>query len=177
MTPLAGQTAQTIDGIAPTGSGHTLVLGVGNPLMGDDGVGIHAVELLAEREIPPGVEIADAGVPGWGLPAWFEGQEKVILIDAVHMGGTPGWWRRFRPEEVRLMASEKFLSLHEPGLANGLALAEALELLPEQVVLYGIEPGDCKIAQGLSPAVRDCLDSLVETLLFELWNGKLPYEQ
>jgi hydrogenase maturation protease len=149
----------------------TRVLGVGNLLLGDDGVGIHAVEQLAERNLPPQVSIIDAGTPGWGLPVWFEGQEKVIIIDAVRMGETPGAWKRFDPETVKLFASGQVLSLHEPGLANGLALAEALGALPEEIVIYGIEPAQCEIAQGLSPAIQRALSPLVEEILTEIWNG------
>jgi hydrogenase maturation protease len=56
-----------------------LVLGIGNPLMGDDGVGSQVIQLLAENELPCGIKIENAGLPGWGLPAWFEGWNHVIL--------------------------------------------------------------------------------------------------
>jgi hydrogenase maturation protease len=149
----------------------TCVLGVGNLLLGDDGVGIHAIERLLERKLPPNVSIIDAGTPGWGLPLWFEGQDKVIIIDAVRMGETPGAWKRFAPETVRLFANGEVLSLHEPGLANGLALAEALGVLPGEIVIYGIEPAQCEIAQGLSPAIQQALSPLVKEILTEIWNG------
>lgn len=150
----------------------TRVLGVGNLLLGDDGVGIHAIEQLAERNLPPQVSVFDVGTPGWGLPVWFEGQHKVIIIDAVRMGETPGAWKRFDPEMVKLFASGKVLSLHEPGLANGLALAEALGALPEEIVIFGIEPAQCEIAQGLSPLIQQALSPLVEEIFAEIWNGK-----
>lgn len=149
----------------------TLVLGVGNLLLGDDGVGIHVVEQLAGRHIPSYVSVVDAGTPGWGLPAWFEGQQKVIIVDAVHMGETPGVWKRFNPERAKLFTSDGILSLHEPGLANGLALAEAVGALPEEIVIYGIEPARCEIAQGLSPAIEQALGPLVEEIFAEIWNG------
>jgi hydrogenase maturation protease len=148
-----------------------LVMGVGNLLLGDDGAGIRAIERLAERNLPANVSIIDAGTPGWGLPAWFEGQKKVIIVDAVHMGAVPGAWKRFNPEAVRLFASGEVFSLHEPGLANGLALAEALGNLPEEIVIYGIEPDQCEIAQGLSPAIQQALDPLIEEIFAEIWNG------
>lgn len=149
----------------------TLVLGVGNLLLGDDGVGIHVAEQLARRNLPAKVSVVDAGTPGWGLPAWFEGQQKVIIVDAVRMGEAPGTWKRFTPETVRLFASGEVLSLHEPGLANGLALAEALGALPEEIVIYGVEPAQCEIAQGLSLAIQQALDPLVEEIVTEIWNG------
>ena len=56
------------------------------------------------------------------------------------MGLEPGSWRRFRPEEVKLWLQDGDLSLHQPDLACGLALAQALDLLPEHLVLYGVQP-------------------------------------
>jgi hydrogenase maturation protease len=149
----------------------TLVLGIGNPVMGDDGIGPRAVELLADRDLPPGVRVEEAGVPGWGLPNWLAGWSRVILIDAVHMGEQPGTWRRFSPEQVRLIASGQAVSLHEPGLANGLELAQALDLLPEEIVIYGVEPAGNLPGQGLSPAVHSAFPGLVDTICAEIWNG------
>lgn len=149
----------------------TLVLGIGNPVMGDDGIGCRAVELLAGRELPSGVQVEEAGVPGWGLPNWLNGWSRVILIDAVHMGEKPGTWRRFSPEQVRLIASGQAVSLHEPGLASGLELAQALDLLPQEIVIYGVEPAECLPGQGLSPAACSVFPGLIETICAEIWNG------
>jgi len=145
-----------------------LVLGIGNPLMGDDGVGCQVIELLAECSLPPNVKIEDAGLPGWGLPAWFEGCSNVILVDAVQMGQPPGSWRRFRPEQVRMELEGDALSLHQPDLACGLALAQALDLLPENLVIYGIEPAAVNPGEALSPAVRLSLPNVVTSILNDL---------
>jgi len=145
-----------------------LVLGIGNPSMGDDGVGNQVIELLAESALPPNVEIEDAGLPGWGLPAWFEGWSNVILVDAVQMGQAPGSWRRFHPEEVQMELENDALSLHQPDLACGLALAQALDLLPENLVLYGVEPADVNPGEALSPAVRHSLPDVVASILNDI---------
>ena len=71
-----------------------LILGVGNPLMGDDGAGIRAVELLEQYHLPEHFKVQEIGTPGWGLGAWFEGQASVVLIDAVQMGIEPGGWKK-----------------------------------------------------------------------------------
>jgi hydrogenase maturation protease len=89
----------------------TLVLGFGNPLWGDDGAGIEAVNMLAEKEIPDGVCIEPAGMPGFGLAAWLgdarlSSLQRLVLVDAARMGQAPGVWRRFTPEEVHLIARE-----------------------------------------------------------------------
>jgi hydrogenase maturation protease len=150
------------------GSQDLLVLGIGNPLMGDDGVGNQVIELLAEKDLPPNVKVEDAGLPGWGLPAWFEGWSNVILVDAVQMGRSPGSWRRFQTEEVQFVLENDALSLHQPDLACGLALAQALELLPENLVLYGVEPAVVNPGEALSPAVRHSLPDVVASILNDL---------
>jgi hydrogenase maturation protease len=148
--------------------GLTLVLGFGNPLHGDDGLGAYVVELLLQRKLPPQVEVMDAGTPGFGLASELEGWKRVILVDAVRMGQDAGSWRRFSPGEVRLLAEESFLSLHQPGLANGLALAQALDILPNEIIFYGIEPTETDLFKGVSPAVMNAVVEVVDNIMDEL---------
>ncbi len=154
------------------GRSTTLILGVGNPLQGDDGVGVRVAEMLADQELPPGVKVEEVGTPGLGLAAWLEGQSRVVIVDAVYMGQSPGTWRRFGPAEVRLIADSDVISLHEPGLAEALALAQALDALPQEIVFYGVEPVCCDAGQELSPAVRQALPGLVDAILAEIWKRK-----
>ena len=176
----------------------TLVLGFGNPLWSDDGAGIAAVTLLEMQELPPGVRVEAAGTPGYGLAAWLQeasqpdpslpsGQspslpsapslQRLILIDAAHMEQTPGTWLRFTPEQVRLIANGAIVSLHQADLSNGLALAQALDILPEEVLFYGIEPERLQEGLELSPTVRASLPQMVDEILVELWNGREKNEQ
>ena len=160
---------------APSLSRDVLVLGIGNPLMGDDGVGIRVVEMLAQKELPPGVKVEEAGLPGWGLPSWFEGQSKVILVDAVQMGQKPGTWKRFPSGELQVVMEDGALSLHQPDLACGLALSQALDLLPQNLVLYGIQPAEVSAGTALSPEVHASLQDILESILNEVakvkeWN-------
>jgi hydrogenase maturation protease len=147
----------------------TLVLGIGNPLQGDDGLGVRAVEMLAEREVPQEVTIQDAGTPGLGLAAWLDGWPRVILVDAVNMGKPPGTRRRFGRDEIKWVIEDTPMSLHEPGLSSGLALAQTLDLLPDEILLYGVQPEILDNGHGLSPAIKRALPELVEELLDELW--------
>ena len=157
----------------------TLVMGIGNPLCGDDGVGARVIELLNQRRLAASsplesrLHLADAGLPGWGLPNWLEDWQSVFLVDAIEMGAAPGEWRCFRPEEVKLIIQDQTLSLHQPDLACGLALAQALEMLPERLVLYAIQPADTTPGAGLSPAVSACLPELIDRILEDL--GKLEH--
>lgn len=141
-----------------------LVLGVGNPLMGDDGVGIRAAELLSESDLPSNVNVEKAGLPGWGLANWFENKSHVILVDAVKMGAAPGSWKCFDIDEFRFVIESNTLSLHQNDLACGLALAQALDLLPQTVNIYGVEPSDLSAGGGLSPEVNASLPELVRAI-------------
>jgi len=152
----------------------TLVLGVGNTLCGDDGVGPRLVEMLAEamhsagHSLPQGIQVQNAGLPGWGLPSWLEGWKAVFLVDAVDMGREPGSWRKFGLEDVQYELQDETLSLHQPDLACGLALAQALDLLPERLVIYGVQPADTRPGSPLSPQVSACLPELVEQIMEDL---------
>jgi hydrogenase maturation protease len=144
-----------------------LVLGIGNTLMGDDGVGIRVVEILANEELPANVVVKAAGLPGWGLPSWLEGKDNVILVDAMQMGQAPGSWRRFSGEEIQLVET-KALSLHQHGLDCGLALTQALGILPGNLLLYGFEPADLSAGAILSPEVRASIPEVIDQILLDI---------
>lgn len=155
------------------------IIGVGNPLMGDDGVGIAAAERLAALPLPAGVEVIDGGTGGLTLLDLMAGAETVLLIDAVAMGQTPGSIACFRADEAAL-AEGPGLSLHEAGLPAVFSLGREMGLLPPQIVIFGVEPAVVERRLGLSPAVEAALDSLVERVLAEAraasprWSTSIP---
>jgi hydrogenase maturation protease len=153
--------------------GDTLVLGVGNPFCGDDGSGNATIEMLSRCNLPEGVWIEDAGTPGFGLLNFFEGWNRVIIVDAIQMGEQPGTWKRYLPEEITFFGEKDHLSVHAQDLVDGLTLAQNLGKLPEQIIIFGIEPMNIDADSPLSPQVRDALPDLVENILSELWNGKI----
>lgn len=159
-----------------------LVLGFGNLLWGDDGAGIVAVEMLAEKELPADVRVEAAGLPGFGLAAWLQDEQfaslqRLIIVDAAHMGLSPGAWRRFTPGEVRLIARGEIQSLHQADLSSGLELAQALGLLPEEVVFYAVQPESLEEGAGLSASVQAALPKMIEQITLELWNCRGEHEQ
>jgi hydrogenase maturation protease len=151
------------------GGSKTLVLGVGNILRGDDGLGVRAVQMLQARELPASVCVEDAGTPGVGLVTRMEGWERVVIIDAAYTGQKPGMWRRYGAEDVKLVASGEALSLHESDIACALALAQAVNLLPPEVVIYGVEPQRVGWGEELSPVVQAALPALVDDIMADLW--------
>jgi hydrogenase maturation protease len=137
------------------------IIGVGNPLLGDDGLGIVAAERLAAMDWPAGVEVLDGGTGGLTLLDLFSGARAVILLDAVAMGAAPGTLRRFTTEDLaRLPAAAPGLSLHGGGLAEVLAIARELGSLPP-LLLFGVEPERVELGLGLSPAVAAALEDLL----------------
>lgn len=152
-----------------TDRAHTLILGVGNPLMGDDAVGVIAVERLrGHPDLPPGVDVVDGGTDGLGLIPLMELYRRVIVVDAAPMGLAAGTIRRFTWDDARLSGHARNLSLHQSDLADALLLAETLGCLPSEVVFYGVQPHNTEWDHPLSLAVERALSPLLEALIAEV---------
>jgi hydrogenase maturation protease len=162
---------------------HTLVLGLGNILMRDEGIGVRAVELLAARyEFPPEVELLDGGTLGLNLLPYVEEADRLLVIDAVDTGGEPGTVVRLESEELPASLSIK-ISPHQMGLADLLAAARLRGCCPRELVLVGVQPGVIDTGLELSPPVAAQVASLVEAALSQLsrwgieWTMKLLPEK
>lgn len=130
----------------------TLVLGVGNELYRDEGVGVIVARLLARQTLPPGVRVVEGAVGGLDLLFEMEGAERVILLDAVDMGQPPGTVRVFTPEEVELELPGTVASLHQIDLAQVLALGQLVGVVP-RVHIVGLQPGAVSPGFALTAAV------------------------
>ncbi len=156
----------------------TLILGLGNPLRGDDGVGCRMVEELTRWELPPGVHVLDGGAGGLGLLDLMEGWKRVVIVDAAEMGQKPGEFVRFSPADVRLASasdrpsagSGHRFSLHHAGLSEVLTLADALDRTLPEMVIFGVQPARVGWGEGLSPAVEAALPALIAAVLKEATN-------
>jgi hydrogenase maturation protease len=149
----------------------TLIVGVGNPLRGDDGVGTTVARALAERDLPAGVEVVDGGTQGLGLVSVMEGRQRVILVDAADVGRVPGQFVRFALDEAHLRGDDQPLSVHAAGLREALLLAQALGVLPDQVIIFGVQPARVDWDDALSPEIEAALPALVEAVLAEALHG------
>jgi len=147
----------------------TLVIGCGNLLREDDGVGIRAVRLLKARKLPEGVRVVEAGCPGLGLLDLLAGSERAVIVDAVVSGAPPGTLHRFGPG-VLPERNWLPLSLHGVNLVDALALGRtaAPEQLPGSITIFGVEIARRGMGEGLSPEVEAALPELVEMILSEL---------
>ena len=146
----------------------TLVLGLGNILLQDDGIGIRVVNRLMERyALPDDVQALDGGVRGLALMPHLEGVERLLIIDAVKCGKPPGTLVRLAGDEISTALGPK-LSPHQEGLADLLWVAKVVGPCPEEIVLWGVEPATLDTGLDMSPPVAAQLDALVHRALDEL---------
>lgn len=146
-----------------------VVLGLGNPLMGDEGIGVSLVERLANLAADyPSVDFLDAGTGGLSVLHDIEGRRKAIFIDCAFMDEEPGVIRRFTPEEVRTRKVLAHQSLHEADLIQIIEIARQLGQAPEEIVIFGIQPQRVELVQGLSPTLMERTDEYLSLVLQEL---------
>ncbi len=145
---------------------HTLVLGLGNPLMGDDGLGLRALARLRQEWAVEGVELVDGGTWGMNLLPLIEDAGRVLLLDAIDVGAAPGTLVELERDQIPRLFARK-LSPHEIDLREVLALAELRGTLPETVAL-GIQPRDVELGTELTPEVAAQVDGLLERVVARL---------
>ncbi|MCP4205083.1 MAG: hydrogenase maturation protease [bacterium] len=144
-----------------------LVLGLGNLLCADDGLGVHAVHSILERyEIPDTTRVLDGGTLGLSLLSCFDGADDVILIDAIAADGPAGTLVRLEGDEVAPAVRNR-LSCHQIGVADLLDALELLESYPERVILCGIVPESLELDTNLSPRVAANLPHLIDGVVAE----------
>ncbi len=149
----------------------TVVIGLGNPLMGDDGLGLAALaQLRDEWELPAGVELVDGGTWGMNLLPVIEDAERVLLIDAINADAAPGTEVVIpRHRLPRYLATK--ISPHQVDMADVLALAELRGTLPEQTTAIGLQPANVELSNELSEVLRCRVNNLVASVvrLLEGW--------
>lgn len=146
----------------------TLVLGLGNILLRDDGVGVRVVERLGrDVQLPPEVEVLDGGTLGMDLLPYLEGVDRLVVVDAVDMRAEPGTVARFQGEEVPTVIALK-VSPHQMGLADLLAAARLCGFYPREVVLWGVQPAQVDVGLDLSEPVAAAVETLVDQVSQEV---------
>ncbi len=145
----------------------SLVIGIGNEFRGDDGVGHFIARSLMERA-PAGVGIQLQSGDGAALMESLRQARVVYLIDAMQTGAAPGTIRRIDVQQEALPVNFFSTSTHHFGIAVAVELARVLNLLPESLIIYGIEGMQYELSTGLSAEVRAAADILLEQLLKEI---------
>ena len=145
--------------------GTVAVIGLGNVLMGDEGIGVHLVRHLAARQLlPQGVEIVEAGSAGMRLLHLLVGRDWIVFVDGAYMGLAPGTLRQFRPEDVRSCKGLAGFSLHEGDLLSILDVSRRLGECPARIDIFGIEPGVVASGESLSATLSAQLDAYAQTI-------------
>ncbi|MEC4685757.1 MAG: HyaD/HybD family hydrogenase maturation endopeptidase [Nitrospirota bacterium] len=146
----------------------TAVVGIGNILLSDDGVGVFVLNELKRRsELPGNVELIDGGTMGLDLLPFIEGKERVIFIDAVDFKAEPGTVGELNNNEIPHYFSSK-LSVHQIALPDMIAAGQLLGIMPEEMCLIGIQPRTIETGYGLSPEIERQVDTLIEKVINKL---------
>ncbi|MBW2467169.1 MAG: HyaD/HybD family hydrogenase maturation endopeptidase [Deltaproteobacteria bacterium] len=146
----------------------TLVLGVGNVLLTDEGVGVRALKELERRfSFSDDVELLDGGTSGIELLRHIQGRDNLIIIDCMTFDQPPGTVYKVENEDVPA-AFRTRISPHQLGLSDLLAALMLTDGLPENLVLFGVEPESIDIGLELTTTVESSLDKLITAIAEEL---------
>lgn len=145
----------------------TLIIGCGNLLRGDDGVGPILIRRLWELGLPPGVRVADGGTAGMDVAFKMRGADQVILVDACRTGETPGTIYRVPGAELENLPPLTGIHLHAFRWDHALAFARWLlkEEYPRSITVYLIEIADAETGAELSPPVAAAMEEVAQMLL------------
>lgn len=144
----------------------TVVIGIGNLILRDEGLGVHVVRQLEHRELPPGVELVDGGTAAMDLLPVIHEAERIVFIDALRAGGEPGTIYRITPEDLS-GETHRPLSLHQVGLLEVLGMARQLGGHGE-VAIIGVEPKEISWGMELSPEVEATVPKVIDAVFEEL---------
>ncbi|MFV9503495.1 MAG: HyaD/HybD family hydrogenase maturation endopeptidase [Oscillochloridaceae bacterium umkhey_bin13] len=153
----------------------TLILGLGNLILGDDGLGVRMIERLLEQyALPAQVEAIEGGTLGLHLLPYLEGVQALLIIDAIWADQPPGSLIRLEGEALPVALNDT-MSPHQFGLAELLAVGSLYGPMPQRIVLWGIVPASMEFGLELSEPVAAKLDELMAQLVAELagWGIRL----
>jgi hydrogenase maturation protease len=133
-----------------------LIVGIGNLLLTDEGVGVHVIRELSKKDLPEGVELADLGTATFELVRWTDGKDKVIIVD------------KLTPDDLKSGKRKLLTSLHQFGVVEALDSAAQTGNKPE-VVIFGITPKDYQSpGTELTPELKGSIQKIVEAILQEI---------
>ena len=142
----------------------TLILGMGNLLLCDEGVGVHVARALSQRSLPPDVAVVEAGTAFLDVLPDIEKADRILLVDAMEGGGAPGSVYRVPFDEC--LHPEMLASLH--GLDISRVLFMAGNNRAPEVTVFGIEPALIEWGTELSPAIKRVMPAVEQAILHEL---------
>jgi hydrogenase maturation protease len=156
----------------------TLVLGLGNLVHSDDGLGVHAIQSLTnDPRIPADVVLMDGGTQGLSLLAHISSFQRLLVIDALDVAEAPGTVLRLEGQALKNLPGKA--SVHQLGFADLMVALELLGDLPEEIVLLGVQPLSTEWSTELTPPVREALGPLLDNVIAQLkaWSSSAPAPQ
>lgn len=145
-----------------------LILGVGNILLGDEGVGVRVVELLQERyTFDQQVELVDGGTAGLELLSCLDGKDEVIIIDAMAGEAAAGTVTRMELDNPPAFFQNR-ISPHQLGLSEMLSCAAMTDSLPDRITLYGVVPQSLETGLDLSEPVTAAMEDIAAQIVNDL---------
>ena len=145
------------------------VFGLGNILMGDDGLGSYVIKVLEARyEFPSDVDVLDAGTPGLELSTILEDSGALIIVDTVRAEGDAGTVKIYRREEILRHPPAQRITPHDPGLKETLLVLELQGETPPEVLVVGVVPESVEYGVGLTDAVRGAVPAAIAAIVDEL---------
>lgn len=146
----------------------TVVLGIGNTILSDEGVGVHAAQALLDGyDLPAGVEVIDGGTAGMELLEPLSGVDLLVVLDAVKNGQPAGTVVKLVGDQVPVFFRAK-LSPHQVSICDVLASLEFVGDKPGDMVLIGVEPDNLELGLEMTPAVAARVPEMVDLAVAEL---------
>ncbi|MFH1146611.1 MAG: HyaD/HybD family hydrogenase maturation endopeptidase [Pseudomonadota bacterium] len=145
-----------------------LVLGVGNLLLSDEGVGVHIADELMKMELPPDVSVVEGGTDGFRLMNVIVGFDRLIIVDAVRGGAEPGSIYRFDLEDIQVDSSLYKTSVHQVGILEVIRLSRLVAGKTPRTTIIGVEPKSLDMGMELSPEIHAKVPRVIELVLEEI---------
>lgn len=146
----------------------TLIAGMGNLLLTDEGIGVHVARELMKMDLAEGVEVVDVGTAIFDLAALIEGKDKVIVVDACLSGAPAGTIHRLTLDELKSRKTKLLTSLHQYGLAEALESTALMTDKPE-VIIFGVVPKDYRTpSTNLTDELSGSIETVVKAILDEV---------
>jgi len=143
------------------------VMGIGNILMQDEGIGVHIIRELEKYDFNPHIALIDGGNMGMDLLSFFYEYNKMIIVDAVDFEKEPGFIDTIENDDILALFTTK-MSLHHLGLKDVLSYAKLLDQTPEDLCLFGIQPHKVEMEIELSQIVNSRIHELMTLVLQKL---------
>ena len=146
---------------------HILILGVGNLLLSDEGIGVHVAQKMMQMELPPEVHVVEGGTDGFGLVNVILEADHMILIDAVKGGGQPGSIYRFNIDDCPPFPDLFKTSVHQISILEVINLSSLIGSTP-QTTIIGVEPQSLEMGMELSPQIEAKIPKIIQMIQEEV---------